>query len=408
MADYHHGRVDTQKYNPNKVIVNYLPDALTDVELSSIFGTIGSLKSCNIVHDRLTGVSLGFGFVEYESEDDAVRAIETFNGLNLQQKSLKVAYARWPGTPETVGVNVHIRNLDPLVTVEEVEERFGQFGEIVRARVLKDQHTGISRGIAFILFANREDAERAVNTLNGVSVPRFAKGPLCVRFAIDKKVKAQALFTASTGLTGIAGFPVPHPLLQQAMSNVAVPPQMLLGSRYETEFGGGSIRQSHLKNRYNPMAGFGQVYGSLARAGISNSSTFANPAAGLLGLAAQGAMDYSSLVPRPGVLRQPRADSTCMDHPALSAAGYIIFVYNLEPDADERDLWQLFAPFGAVQKVDVIMDRVLNKCKGFGFVTMTRMDEAMQAISQLDGFVYKGRQLQVSLKTSSSKQGGKI
>ena len=58
-----------------------------------------------------------------------------------------------------------------------------------------------------------------------------------------------------------------------------------------------------------------------------------------------------------------------------AAAGWCIFVYNLAPDTEESVLWQLFGPFGAVQSVKVIRDLQTNKCKGFGFVTMTNYDE---------------------------------
>uniref|UniRef100_A0A8C5JV46 RRM domain-containing protein n=1 Tax=Junco hyemalis TaxID=40217 RepID=A0A8C5JV46_JUNHY len=66
--------------------------------------------------------------------------------------------------------------------------------------------------------------------------------------------------------------------------------------------------------------------------------------------------------------------------------GWCIFVYNLAPEADESVLWQLFGPFGAVTNVKVIRDFATNKCKGFGFVTMTNYEEAAMAIASLNGY----------------------
>lgn len=83
-----------------------------------------------------------------------------------------------------------------------------------------------------------------------------------------------------------------------------------------------------------------------------------------------------------------------------SSAGWCIFVYNLSPEADESVLWQLFGPFGAVTNVKVIRDFTTNKCKGFGFVTMTNYDEAAMAIASLNGYRLGDRILQVSFKTS--------
>lgn len=88
---------------------------------------------------------------------------------------------------------------------------------------------------------------------------------------------------------------------------------------------------------------------------------------------------------------------------AMNGSGWCIFVYNLAPETEENVLWQLFGPFGAVQSVKVIRDLQTNKCKGFGFVTMTNYEEAVVAIQSLNGYTLGNRVLQVSFKTNKSK-----
>lgn len=88
---------------------------------------------------------------------------------------------------------------------------------------------------------------------------------------------------------------------------------------------------------------------------------------------------------------------------ALNGAGWCIFVYNLAPETEDSTLWQLFGPFGAVQNVKVIRDFQSQKCKGFGFITMTNYDEALVAIQSLNGFALGNRVLQVSFKTNKVK-----
>lgn len=88
---------------------------------------------------------------------------------------------------------------------------------------------------------------------------------------------------------------------------------------------------------------------------------------------------------------------------ALNGAGWCIFVYNLAPETEDSTLWQLFGPFGAVQNVKVIRDFQSQKCKGFGFVTMTNYDESLMAIQSLNGFALGNRVLQVSFKTNKMK-----
>ncbi|OXB66854.1 UNVERIFIED_CONTAM: hypothetical protein H355_004864, partial [Colinus virginianus] len=72
--------------------------------------------------------------------------------------------------------------------------------------------------------------------------------------------------------------------------------------------------------------------------------------------------------------------------PGNASSGWCIFIYNLGQDADEGILWQMFGPFGAVTNVKVIRDFNTNKCKGFGFVTMTNYEEAAMAIASLNGY----------------------
>lgn len=161
--------------NPCNLIINYIPPTMTDHDLASLFGTIGEVKKAKIVRDRATGINLGFGFVEYVNETSAARAIDSFDGLNLKTKRLKVAYAR---KQDEAGANVHVRNLDQTVSAKDVEHQFGAYGEVIRAHVLNDPQTGLSRGIAFVLFARRREAEQAVNSLDGMAVPGFATSPL--------------------------------------------------------------------------------------------------------------------------------------------------------------------------------------------------------------------------------------
>merc|ERR1712018_602197 len=77
------------KINSCNLIVNYLPQSLKEHDFNSLFSKIGPLKTCKLMFDRQTGYSFGYGFVEYMNEPDALKAIETFNGYQLEHKRLK-------------------------------------------------------------------------------------------------------------------------------------------------------------------------------------------------------------------------------------------------------------------------------------------------------------------------------
>jgi ELAV like protein 2/3/4 len=79
-----------QDESKTNLIVNYLPQTMTQEEVKSLFSSIGDVESCKLIRDKVTGQSLGYGFVNYHRAEDADKAINTFNGLRLQNKTIKV------------------------------------------------------------------------------------------------------------------------------------------------------------------------------------------------------------------------------------------------------------------------------------------------------------------------------
>ena len=77
-----------------KLFVGNLSFKLTDEELNQLFSEAGKVASANIIKDRETGRSRGFGFVEFESEDEAKAAQEMFNGKEVEGREIVVNEAR--------------------------------------------------------------------------------------------------------------------------------------------------------------------------------------------------------------------------------------------------------------------------------------------------------------------------
>ncbi|XP_046699332.1 ELAV-like protein 2 isoform X4 [Silurus meridionalis] len=324
------GGMEDSKTN---LIVNYLPQNMTQEELKSLFGSIGEIESCKLVRDKITGQSLGYGFVNYVDPKDAEKAINTLNGLRLQTKTIKVSYAR-PSSASIRDANLYVSGLPKTMTQKELEQLFSQYGRIITSRILVDQVTGVSRGVGFIRFDRRIEAEEAIKGLNGQK-PSGATEPITVKFANNPSQKtSQALLSQ---LYQSPNRRYPGPLAQQAQ-------------RFRLD---NLLNMAYGVKRFSPMA--------------------------IDGVTSLG-----------------------INIPGHAGTGWCIFVYNLAPDADESILWQMFGPFGAVTNVKVIRDFNTNKCKGFGFVTMTNYDEAAMAIASLNGYRLGDRVLQVSFKTNKT------
>ncbi len=77
-----------------KLYVGNLPFNTTNQDLSDIFGEIGAVESSNVIEDRETGRSRGFGFVEMANKEDGERAIAELNGKEVDGRELKVNEAK--------------------------------------------------------------------------------------------------------------------------------------------------------------------------------------------------------------------------------------------------------------------------------------------------------------------------
>ncbi|CAF0948821.1 unnamed protein product [Rotaria sordida] len=302
------------------LIINYLPQTMTQDEIKDLFGSIGAIESCKLVRDKTTGQSLGYGFVNFIRIEDAEKAVKTMNGLRLQNKTIKVSFAR-PSSESIKFSNLYISNLPRSMTQSELESA--------------------SKSVGFIRFDQRTEAEVAISKLNG-TIPKGFTDPITVKFANTPN--------AVKSMIGL-------PLAPSYLSSIPTPQQPVLTTVPP-------IRQQ--LNRYSPLS----------------------PA------------DFFAAAATASYLPTAASTTTLTSSTDIASVGWCIFVYNLAPETEENMLWQLFGPFGAVQNVKIIRDFQTQKCKGFGFVTMTNYDEALMAINSLNGFTLGNRVLQVSFKTN--------
>lgn len=84
--------------------------------------------------------------------------------------------------------NIYVGNLAWAATADDLLEMFGKYGKVTRAQVITDRETGRSRGFGFVEMENDEEAQRAIDALNGAQVdsrpltvnearPREERGP---------------------------------------------------------------------------------------------------------------------------------------------------------------------------------------------------------------------------------------
>jgi RNA recognition motif-containing protein len=78
----------------HRIYVGNLPFSVTPSDLEQLFGPYGPVRSVDVIQDRLTGRSRGFGFVELDSIEAMAAAIQGLHGRDMQGRGLTVHEAR--------------------------------------------------------------------------------------------------------------------------------------------------------------------------------------------------------------------------------------------------------------------------------------------------------------------------
>uniref|UniRef100_A0A7E4ZQN2 ELAV protein 2 n=1 Tax=Panagrellus redivivus TaxID=6233 RepID=A0A7E4ZQN2_PANRE len=385
------------------LIINYLPQNMNQDEVRALFASMGEIESCKLVRDKVTGQSLGYAFVNY------------------------VSFAR-PSNECIKGANLYVSGMPKTMTLKELVEIFRPYGKIITSRILFDNVTGISKGVGFVRFDKKQEAEYAIEKVHGTTPPGFTE-PIAVKFANSPGARDRAVLQQmASNLTnlGALGTPVAAPLTAPiSAAQAALLPLTTAVLRRNgatsvagngTGAGGPMRHAGGVANfRYSPLGvpttslglgGAGQdlfttnallQMAAAGNAAVAQQAQLAALAAAVpcsvAGLGFSTATQVGQAVNNNGC-GVPTARSTS------PSGGFTIIVANLGAEAEESLLWRLFGPFGAVLSVKTVKDAA-DRCRGFGLVTMANYDEACAAVTTLNGAAISGRTVQVSFKSSN-------
>ncbi|KAJ6716596.1 RNA BINDING PROTEIN [Salix koriyanagi] len=220
---YSHRDPSVRKSGAGNIFIKNLDKAIDHKALHDTFSVFGNILSCKVATDP-SGQSKGYGFVQFDSEEAAQKAIEKLNGMLMNDKQVYVGpflrkqerdtatdkaqkkYEREvelkqrfeqsmkEAADKFQGANLYVKNLDDSIGDEKLKELFSPFGTITSCKVMRDP-SGISRGSGFVAFSTPEEASRALLEMNGKMI---ASKPLYVALAQrkeDRRARLQAQFS---------------------------------------------------------------------------------------------------------------------------------------------------------------------------------------------------------------------
>uniref|UniRef100_A0A8C7FJR7 Polyadenylate-binding protein n=1 Tax=Oncorhynchus kisutch TaxID=8019 RepID=A0A8C7FJR7_ONCKI len=160
-----------RKSGVGNIFIKNMDESIDNKALYDTFSAFGNILSCKVVCDE--NGSKGYGFVHFETQEAANRAIDTMNGMLLNDRKVFVGHFKSHkerqaefGAKAMKFTNVYIKNFGDDYSDEKLQEVFSAFGRTLSVRVMMDER-GRSRGFGFVNYENHEDAQRAVEEMNG-------------------------------------------------------------------------------------------------------------------------------------------------------------------------------------------------------------------------------------------------
>ncbi|RDX74639.1 RNA-binding protein CP31B, chloroplastic, partial [Mucuna pruriens] len=160
-----------------KLFVGNLPYDVDSQKLAMLFEQAGTVEIAEVIYNRETDRSRGFGFVTMSTVEEAEKAVEKLNRYDYDGRFLTVNKASPRGTrPERPPrssestLSIYVGNLPWDVDKTRLEQIFSEHGKVVNARVVYDRESGRSRGFGFVTMSDETEMNDAVAALDGQSL----------------------------------------------------------------------------------------------------------------------------------------------------------------------------------------------------------------------------------------------
>lgn len=198
-------KIDEQKSQFTNVFIKNLDVSVDDEKFKQILEPYGEILSAVVQKDE-QGNSRGFGFVNYKNHEEAAKAVDSLNEVEVDGKKIFAARAQKKNEREEelrrnyeqakleklakyAGVNLYVKNLDDDFDDERLVGEFEPFGTITSAKIMRDEK-GASKGFGFVCFSSPDEATKAVSELSGKMI---GSKPLYVSLAQRRDVRRQQL-----------------------------------------------------------------------------------------------------------------------------------------------------------------------------------------------------------------------
>ena len=361
------------QFGTTSLYVGDLDASVTDSQLFDAFSQMGQVVSVRVCRDLATRRSLGYGYVNFTTPQDAARAIQELNYIPLNGKPVRVMYShRDPSVRRSGAGNIFIKNLDKSIDHKALHDTFSAFGNIISCKVALDS-SGQSKGYGFVQYETEESAQRAMSELNGMLLndKQVYVGPFLRRQERDST-------SSVTKFTNVY------------VKNLA---ESTTDDDLKKAFGEfGEITSAVvMRDGDGKSKGFGFVNFDDADAAAKaveglNGKTFGDKE-WYVGRAQKKSERENELKVRYEQSLREAADKFQSSN---------LYVKNLDDGISDEKLKEMFTPYGTVTSCKVMRDPN-GISRGSGFVAFSTPEEATKAMSEMSGKMIENKPLYVAV-----------
>lgn len=142
---------------------------MDEVYVKSLFANIAPIKSIKVM--KKNGQSIGYGFIEFDSDETASYVLHKYNGKSIlgYNKLLKLSRAQFNLSKQGEDdIQIYVCDMDINVDEDQLKEFFEkEYKSVYAAKVICDSMSRVSKGYGFVKFKDQEEANRAVTEMNG-------------------------------------------------------------------------------------------------------------------------------------------------------------------------------------------------------------------------------------------------
>ncbi|KAF2480498.1 hypothetical protein BDY17DRAFT_326398 [Neohortaea acidophila] len=177
-----------EKDATNNLFIGNLSWNIDEEWLYREFETFGDLKNVRIITDRDSGRSKGYGYVEFNSTEKALEALEAMQGTLLDGRNLRVDFSvprpardenatpqqrgadraqKYGDTPKEPSATLFVGNVSFDADESMITELFQEYGTINAVRLPTDRETGAIKGFGYVEFSSIDESKAAFEALQG-------------------------------------------------------------------------------------------------------------------------------------------------------------------------------------------------------------------------------------------------